>query len=49
MLKALFKKLVGDKVEGDLQEIQPNVDAVHALEHEFLQLSDEDLRGKTLD
>lgn len=45
MLKALFKKFVGDKVEGDLREIQPNVDAVLGLEGEFAQLQDNDLRG----
>ena len=47
MLKALFKKLVGDKVEGDLREIQPNVDAVLGLEGEFAQLQDNDLRVRT--
>ena len=49
MLKALFKKLVGDKVEGDLREIQPNVDAVLDFEGEFAQLQDNDLRLRTLE
>ena len=47
MLKALFKKLVGDKVEGDLREIQPTVEAVHGFEAEFLQLQDSGLRSRT--
>ena len=49
MLKALFKKLVGDKVEGDLREIQPTVEAVHSFEAEFLQLQDSGLRSRTAD
>jgi preprotein translocase subunit SecA len=49
MLKALFKKLVGDKVEGDLREIQPNVDAVLGFEGEFAQLQDNELRLRTSD
>ena len=47
MLKALFKKLVGDKVEGDLREIQPTVEAVHGFEAEFIQLQDSGLRSRT--
>ena len=49
MLKALLKKLIGDKAEGDMKEISPVVDAVHAFEEELRGLSDDGLRDRTND
>jgi preprotein translocase subunit SecA len=47
MLKKLLKKLIGDKAEGDMKDIRPVVDAVHAAEANLRMVSDDDLRGKT--
>ncbi|MDO7740866.1 MAG: hypothetical protein MUP94_04235, partial [Flavobacteriales bacterium] len=47
MLKQLLKKLIGDKAEGDMKDIRPVVDAVHAVESELLGLSDDALRART--
>lgn len=49
MLKALLKKLVGDKAEGDMKEIRPIVDAVHGFEGEMKSLSDLGLRERSED
>jgi len=49
MLKALLKKLIGDKAEGDMKEISPVVHAVHAFEEELRGLSDDGLRDRTND
>ena len=46
MLKALLKKLVGDKAEGDMKEIQPVVDAVHGFESDMSALTDDGLRER---
>ena len=46
MLKALLKKLVGDKAEGDMKEIQPVVDAVHGFESDMGALTDDGLRER---
>ena len=47
MLKALLKKLVGDKAEGDMKEIQPVVNAVHGYESEMSALTDDGLRQRS--
>ena len=49
MFKTLLKKLVGDKVEGDMKEIQPVVDAVHGFEADMKALSDDGLRSRSED
>ena len=49
MFKTLLKKLVGDKAEGDMKEIQPVVDAVHGFEAEMKALSDDGLRSRSED
>ena len=47
MFKTLLKKLVGDKAEGDMKEIQPVVDAVHGFESAMQALSDDGLRTRS--
>ena len=47
MFKTLLKKLVGDKAEGDMKEIQPVVDAVHGFEADMKALSDDGLRSRS--
>ena len=47
MFKTLLKKLVGDKAEGDMKEIQPVVDAVHGFESAMKALSDDGLRMRS--
>ncbi|MDA1336575.1 MAG: preprotein translocase subunit SecA [Bacteroidetes bacterium] len=47
MLKALLKKLVGDKAEGDMKEIRPVIDAVHSFQAEMEALSDDQLRSRS--
>ena len=49
MFKTLLKKLVGDKAEGDMKEIQPVVDAVHGFEADMKALSDDGLRSRSED
>ena len=49
MFKTLLKKLVGDKAEGDMKEIQPVVDAVHGFESAMKALSDDGLRSRSED
>lgn len=47
MLKFL-EKLFGENSESKTKEIQPLVDKINALEEEFIKLSDEELKAKTI-
>ena len=43
----LFEKLFGTRSQRELKKIQPTVDKILALEEEYKNLSEEELRGKT--
>ena len=43
----LFTKLFGTRSEREIKKIQPMVDKILALEEEYKQLSEEELKGKT--
>ncbi|MDG2210120.1 MAG: preprotein translocase subunit SecA [Flavobacteriales bacterium] len=47
MLKKLLKKMIGNKAEGDMKDIRPVVEAVHAAEKGILNLTDQELRMQT--
>ncbi|MBN1957983.1 MAG: preprotein translocase subunit SecA [Desulfuromonadales bacterium] len=47
MIRSLVQKVVGSKNERDLKKLQPQVAQINALEPEFEQLSDAQLREKT--
>ena len=49
MFGALIKKLVGSKNERELKRLWPIVERINRLEPEMVKLSDEALRGKTLE
>ena len=46
MLK-LLEKLFGENSESKIKEIQPLVDKINALEDEYKNLSDDELKAKT--
>ena len=48
MLDKIFKKLFGDKAQKDLQELLPIVDQVNAEFSKIQQISDDQLRAKTI-
>ena len=43
----LFEKLFGTRSQRELKKIQPIVDKILALENEYRNLSEEELKGKT--
>ena len=43
----LFTKLFGTRSEREIKKLQPTLDKILALEEEYKNLSEEDLRGKT--
>jgi len=47
MLKGIFKKIIGDPNQRELDGLRPIVDEIVLLEAEFERMSDEDLRGLT--
>lgn len=48
-MKGLFEKVFGSYSDRELKRINPIVDKVEALEEEIGKLSDEELKGKTLE
>ena len=48
-MKALFEKVFGSYSDRELKRLNPIVDEIEALEDEYKELSDEQLRGKTLE
>ena len=49
MLAKLFKAFVGDKSASDIKEVQPVVDRVKEAEKSLVNLSADDLRGRSTD
>jgi preprotein translocase subunit SecA len=47
MIQKLLQKILGDKSQNDLKEIQPYIDRIHAAEQALSGMSAEGLRGKT--
>jgi preprotein translocase subunit SecA len=47
MIQKLLQKILGDKSQNDLKEIQPYIDRIHAAEQALSGMSPEGLRGKT--
>ncbi|NDH90448.1 MAG: preprotein translocase subunit SecA, partial [Flavobacteriia bacterium] len=47
MIQKLLQKILGDKSQSDLKEIQPYIDRIHAAEQALSGMSPEGLRGKT--
>ncbi|HAB31224.1 MAG TPA: hypothetical protein DCE13_01645, partial [Cryomorphaceae bacterium] len=47
MIQKLLQKILGDKSQNDLKEIQPYIDKIHAAEQALSGLSPEALRVKT--
>ena len=47
MLKGIFKKIIGDSNQKELDRLQPIVDEIVLLEDDFERMSDEALRGLT--
>ena len=47
MIQKLLQKILGDKSQNDLKEIQPYIDKIHAAEQALSGLSPEALRAKT--
>ena len=47
MIGSVIKKIFGSKNERELKRIQPVVDSINALEGEFKNLSDDQLKAKT--
>ena len=45
----LIKKLFGSHSEREVKKIKPLVDSILALEDEYKALSDDELRGKTVE
>ena len=48
-MKGLFSKIFGSSSDRELKRIKPLVDKIEAYEEEMKALSDEELRGKTLE
>lgn len=48
-MKGLFSKIFGSSSDRELKRIKPLVDKIEAYEEEMKTLSDEELRGKTLE
>lgn len=48
IITSIIKLFVGDKAKKDIQELQPIVNKINALSSEFEQLSNDDLRQKTI-
>ena len=52
MLNAItktFKKIIGNKAERDLKEVSPQVEAIKAIYPTLSELSNDELRAKTVD
>jgi len=47
MIQKLLQKILGDKSQNDLKEIQPYIDKIHAAEQALRGLSPDALREKT--
>ena len=47
MIQKLLQKILGDKSQNDLKEIQPYIDRIHAAEQALKGMNPEGLRAKT--
>ena len=49
VISKTFKKIIGNKAERDLKEISPKVDEINAVYPSLSSLSNDELRGKTVE